>query len=132
MKIQVLTAAALTFSAIAVFAQDKVTFATNWLAQGGHGGFYQALADGTYAEYGLDVEIQMGGPQLNNRPLLQAGRIDFLMAGNLLLSMDNVRNGIPTVVVASYFEKDPQVIIAHEGQYDGWDDLVNAPEILIS
>ena len=36
-------------------AQDKVTFATNWKAQAAHGGFYQALADGTYRKYGLDV-----------------------------------------------------------------------------
>ena len=28
-------------------AQDKVVVATNWKAQAGHGGFYQALADGT-------------------------------------------------------------------------------------
>src|SRR5690606_35825708 len=27
-------------------AQDKVTFATNWLAQAEHGGYYQAVADG--------------------------------------------------------------------------------------
>ncbi len=113
-------------------AADRLVFATNWLAQGGHGGFYQALADGTYESYGLDVEIQMGGPQMNNRPLLAAGKIDFLMTGNLLLSIDNVRNGIPTIVVASYFEKDPQVLIAHKGQYGGWEDLVNAPKILIS
>ncbi|WP_252737797.1 ABC transporter substrate-binding protein [Citreicella sp. C3M06] len=112
-------------------AQDKVVFATNWLAQGGHGGFYQALADGTYEEFGLDVEIQQGGPQVNNRPMLAAGRIDFLLTGNLLLSFDNVRNGIPTVVVAAYYEKDPQVLIAHEGQYEGWDDLASAPEVLI-
>lgn len=132
MKIKALTTFVATLCATAATAQDKVVFATNWLAQGGHGGFYQALADGTYQKYGLDVEIQMGGPQLNNRPLLQAGKIDFLMAGNLLLSMDNVRNEIPTIVVASYFEKDPQVIIAHKGSYGGWEDLVNAPEILIS
>ena len=33
-----------------VFAQplDKVAFGTNWVAQAEHGGFYQALADGTY------------------------------------------------------------------------------------
>lgn len=50
--------------------------------------------DGTYAKYGLDVEIQQGGPQVNNCPMLAAGKVDFLMAGNLLQSMDNVRNGI--------------------------------------
>jgi len=27
---------------------DKVTFATNWVAEAEHGGFYQALVDGTY------------------------------------------------------------------------------------
>ncbi|WP_153010561.1 ABC transporter substrate-binding protein [Falsirhodobacter sp. alg1] len=131
MKHWTITAIAATF-ATGAMAQDKVVFATNWLAQGGQGGFYQALADGTYDKYGLDVEIQQGGPQVNNRPMLAAGRIDFLMTGNLLLSFDNVRNEIPTIVVASYYEKDPQVLIAHKGQYDGWDDLANAPEVLVS
>ena len=121
-----------TLIASTAWANDKVTFATNWLAQGGHGGFYQALSDGTYEKYGLEVDIQMGGPQMNNRPMLPAGKVDFLMTGNLLLSMDSVRNEIPTIVVASYFEKDPQAIIAHKGQYSGWDDLSNAPEILVS
>ena len=41
---------------------DKVTFATNWVAQAEHGGFYQALADGTYKKHGLDVTILPGGP----------------------------------------------------------------------
>ena len=31
---------------------DKVTFATNWVAQAEHGGFYQALVDGTYRKHG--------------------------------------------------------------------------------
>jgi NitT/TauT family transport system substrate-binding protein len=124
-------AVAATGMATGAAAQDQVTFATNWLAQGGHGGFYQAMADGTYEEFGLDVEIQQGGPQVNNRPMLAAGRIDFLMAGNLLLSFDNVRNEIPTVVVAAYYDKDPQVLIAHEGAYADWADLANAPEVLI-
>ena len=113
-------------------AADKVVMATNWLAQGGHGGFYQALADGTYERYGLDVEIQMGGPQAQNRPMLPAGRIDFLMTGNLLLSFDNVRNGIPTVVVAAFFQKDPQALLAHSGVYDGFAGLNEAPTVLIS
>src|SRR4051794_25678369 len=32
---------------------DKVSFGTNWVAEAEHGGFYQALADGTYRKYGL-------------------------------------------------------------------------------
>lgn len=114
-------------------AQDKVTFATNWKAQAAHGGFYQAVADGTYKAFGLDVTIQQGGPQVNNRPLLPAGRIDFLMTGNLLHSFDNVKNNVPTVVVAAMFQKDPQALIAHPGQgYENWDALKNAPVALIA
>jgi len=124
--------AVLLASALA-HADDKVTFATNWKAQAAHGGFYQAVADGTYKKYGLDVTIQQGGPQVNNRPLLPAGRIDFLMTGNLLHSFDNVKNGVPTIVVAAMFQKDPQALIAHPGQgYEKFEALKNAPVALIA
>jgi len=117
----------------AALAQDKVTFATNWKAQAAHGGFYQAVADGTYKKYGLDVTIQPGGPQVNNRPLLPAGRIQFLMTGNLLHSFDNVKNQVPTVVVAAMFQKDPQALMAHPGQgYESFANLKNAPLALIA
>ena len=120
-------------AATTVRAQDKVVFATNWKAQAAHGGFYQAVADGTYKKYGLDVTIQQGGPQVNNRPLLPAGRIDFLMTGNLLHNFDNVKNGVPTVVVAAMFQKDPQALIAHPGQgYEKFEALKNAPVALIA
>jgi len=126
-------AAALSVCLSTAHAQDKVTFATNWKAQAAHGGFYQAVADGTYRKYGLDVTILQGGPQVNNRPLLPAGRIDFLMAGNLLHSFDNVKNGVPTVVVAAMFQKDPQALIAHPGQgYEDFAALKNAPLALIA
>jgi NitT/TauT family transport system substrate-binding protein len=117
----------------AAVAQDKVTFATNWRAQPGHGGFYQALADGTYKKYGLDVTIQQGGPQVNNRPMLPTGKVDFLMSGNMLLPFDNLKAGVPTVVVAAYFQKDPQILIAHPGQgYEKFADLTKAPTILMA
>jgi NitT/TauT family transport system substrate-binding protein len=125
-------AAALLIWAGAALAQEKVVFATNWKAQAGHGGFYQALADGTYRKYGLEVDIQQGGPMVNNRPLLATGKVDFLMTGNLLQSFDNVKNGVPTVVVASFFQKDPQAIFAHPGQgYNSFRDLTKAPTAFI-
>ncbi|HSI60903.1 MAG TPA: ABC transporter substrate-binding protein [Ideonella sp.] len=114
-------------------AQQKVVFATNWKAQAAHGGFYQALADGSYKKLGLDVEIRQGGPQVNNRPLLPAGKIDFLMTGNLLHSFDNVKNGVPVIVVASMFQKDPQALMAHPDQgYKRFADLKNAPVAFIA
>lgn len=104
-------------------AADKVTFGTNWLAQAEHGGYYQAVADGTYAKYGLDVTIRQGGPQAANRNLLIAGQIDFYMGGTLG-AFDAVAQGIPLVTVAAIFQKDPQAIIAHPDQgLDGFGDL---------
>ncbi|KQU75181.1 MULTISPECIES: ABC transporter substrate-binding protein [unclassified Rhizobacter] len=126
-------ALAMTLAAGSAVAQDKVSFATNWKAQAAHGGFYQAVADGTYKKFGLDVTLVQGGPQVNNRPLLPAGRIDFLMTGNLLHSFDNVKNGVPTVVVAAMFQKDPQALIAHPGQgYESFAKLKDAPLALIA
>jgi len=94
-------------------ALDKVRFGTNWVAEGEHGGFYQALADGTYKKYGLEVEIVPGGPNVNNRILLPVGKLDFFMSANSLQSFDAVAQNIPTLAVAASFQKDPQVLIAH-------------------
>ncbi len=58
---------------------DKVSFGTNWVAEAEHGGHYQALVDGTYKKYGLDVTIVPGGPNVNNRILLPVGKLDFFM-----------------------------------------------------
>jgi NitT/TauT family transport system substrate-binding protein len=91
---------------------DKVRFGTNWVAQAEHGGYFQAVADGTYKKYGLDVEIVSGGPNINNRILLPVGKLDFFMSANSLQTFDAVENNIPTIAVAASFQKDPQVLIA--------------------
>jgi len=115
---------ALLLQAGSAQALDKVTFGTNWVAQAEHGGYYQALADGTYKKYGLDVTILPGGPNANNRILLPVGKIDFYMSANLLQSFDAVAQNIPTVAVAASFQKDPQVLMAHPGQgIDRFEDL---------
>ncbi|ALA16690.1 MULTISPECIES: ABC transporter substrate-binding protein [unclassified Chelatococcus] len=111
-------------------ALDKVRFGTNWVAQAEHGGYYQALVDGTYEKYGLDVEIVPGGPQSNNRMLLPVGKLDFYMGGNMIQAFSAVQENIPTLIVAAHFQKDPQVIISHPGM-DKWEDLKGAT-LLIS
>jgi NitT/TauT family transport system substrate-binding protein len=95
---------------------DKVRFGTNWVAEPEHGGFYQALADGTYRRNGLDVTILPGGPNVNHRLLLPVGKIDFYMSANTLQAFDAVAQNIPTVSVAAIFQKDPQVFLAHPNQ----------------
>ena len=132
--IRIAAAAALlaSISPLAAQAADKVVFATNWLAQAEHGGYYQAVADGTYAACGLDVEIMQGGPQVSGRPLLLAGKIDFYMGGNMLQAFSAVEQNIPLRVVAASFQKEPQVLMSHPGQgLDTWDDLKKAEQYIL-
>ena len=124
-KLAYLTAAA-SFLATAVFSGSHMTevkFGSNWLAQAEHGGFYQSAVDGTYEACGLKVSILPGGPQVNNRALLLAGKIDYHMGGDLLQAFNAVKEGVPIVAVAASFQKHPQVIIAHPGEAEKFEDL---------
>jgi NitT/TauT family transport system substrate-binding protein len=93
---------------------DRVVFATDWLAQAEHGGFYQAVAEGIYAKHGLDVAIRMGGPQVNGLQLLAAGQLDVVM-GDALQVLSAVEQGVPITAIAATFQKNPTVILAHPG-----------------
>jgi len=128
-----LTAALLALTlAGGALAGDKVNFGTNWVAQAEHGGFYQALVDGTYAAHGLDVTILQGGPQTSSSSLLVAGQIDFYLGGSASAINANV-GGIPMVVIAAMFQKDPQVLLAHPGEgLDSFADLAEASSIIVS
>jgi NitT/TauT family transport system substrate-binding protein len=108
-----LTIAALAFASSAD-AQEKITFSTDWLAQSEHGGFYQAVAEGIYKKHGLDVELKSGGPQVNGLQLLATGQLDVVMADALQV-LSAVEQNIPLTAVAATFQKNPTVVIAHQG-----------------
>ncbi|HET7671064.1 MAG TPA: ABC transporter substrate-binding protein [Burkholderiales bacterium] len=126
--------AALAVAAVAHAQQPvKLTFQSNWRAQAEHGGYYQAVATGIYAKHGLDVTVRPGGPQMNNPQLLAAGAIDFSMGSDSFNGLNFVRNNIPLVVVASIFQKDPRVLIAHPGQgHDSLTALKGKPILIAS
>lgn len=110
----------------AAIKPDRVSFGTNWVAEAEHGGFFQAVADGTYAKYGLEVTIVPGGPNVNNRILLATGKLDFFMSANSLQTFDAAANNVPVVAVAAIFQKDPQVFLAHpEAKVAKIEDLRN-------
>lgn len=107
--------------ALALFADGaaaqtpaKLVFLTNWYAEAEHGGFYQAVAEGTYRRHGLEVTIKMGGPQVNGLQLLLAGQADLFM-GYDVQTIIALEQALPIVTVAATFQKDPTVIIAHPG-----------------
>jgi NitT/TauT family transport system substrate-binding protein len=109
-------------------AFDEITFGTNWLAEAEHGGFYQAVADGTYEKNGLKVEII---PKAD-RAMLLAGKITYYMEGNLLGTFDAVQNEIPVISVAAMFQKDPQIFMTHpEAGVKTFADLAKVPVIFI-
>jgi NitT/TauT family transport system substrate-binding protein len=125
------TAAAACLGAASVAcAQESFTYVSNWYAQAEHGGYYQALATGLYKKYGLDVTIRMGGPQVNTYQIMAAGQADCVMGSSDLQAMQVREGGLPVVTVAAMFQKDPQVLIAHEG-VKGFEDMKDKT-ILIS
>jgi NitT/TauT family transport system substrate-binding protein len=127
-----LSTAALIAAAGSAFSQEltPVTFGTNWVAQAEHGGYYQAVVDGTYAACGLDVTILPGGPQVNNSAQLIAGRIEFYMGGTLG-QMSAVNEGVPMVILAASFQKEPQILMTHPGAIASFDEIANLDQLII-
>ena len=99
---------------VTAHAEERFVYMTNWFAQAEHGGFYQAVATGIYKKLGLDVSVRMGGPQVNIKQLMAAGQADCIMGSSDLEMIQSREGGLPAVTVAALFQKDPQVLIAHE------------------
>jgi NitT/TauT family transport system substrate-binding protein len=109
----------------------RIRFATDWRAQAEHGGFYQALASGAYARRNLNVEIIQGGPGVNVPQLLAAGAVELGMGSNSFIPLNLVAEGAPVKAVAAFFQKDPQVLIAHpDPALTGIADLAGRPFLL--
>jgi NitT/TauT family transport system substrate-binding protein len=110
---------------------ERLSFHTDWRAQAEHGGYYQAIAAGLYKARGLSVELRPGGPSLNIGQMLLAGRVDMVMS-NSFEQFTWVREQAPFFTIASIFQKDPQVMIAHPGTgFDSFEKMKGRP-LLIS
>jgi len=130
-KLFAIVAAALALASPAL-ALDKVRFGTNWLADPAAGGFYQAVADGTYANHGLDVTIIPGGPQANGGLMLLFGKYDFFMGGDMIGNLLSAEANLPLIAVAADFQKSPQILMSHPGVgLDKFEDLPKASKIYL-
>jgi NitT/TauT family transport system substrate-binding protein len=109
---------------------DRVSFQTNWRAQAEHGGYYQAVAAGLYRQAGLEVELRMGGPQQNPAQLLLGGRVDMIMS-NGFQALNYVRENLPFLCIGAVMQKDPQVLMAHEGAGNDSFEAMRGKPILI-
>lgn len=110
-------AAAFVGGGTARAAGAPLTLLTNWYAQAEHGGFYQAQASGLYAKAGLNVNLRMGGPQVNAMQLLLAGQCDLALLQPEEAIRAGVR-GLPAVAVATTFQKGLAGIMTHPDIHD--------------
>jgi NitT/TauT family transport system substrate-binding protein len=94
-------------------ALKKVTLQTDWYAQAEHGGYYQALANGYYAEAGLDVTIEPGGPGSFGVQKVASGASQFSMgrSDDVMLA---VQEGLPLLIVTALMQHDPQALLLHD------------------
>ena len=95
-------------------ASARIRFATDWRAQAEHGGFYQALATGEYAKRGLKVEIVQGGPNVSVSQLIASGAVEMGIGSDGFTVFALAAAKAPVKAVAAFFQKNPQVIIAHD------------------
>ena len=107
------SAVSATLARPAFAAATTIRFVTDWKAQAEHGGFYQALATGLYAQRGLDVKIIQGGPDVNVPQLLAGGAADFGMGSNSFIALNLLKANIPIRAVMAVFQKDPQILMSH-------------------
>lgn len=99
-------------AASAANGRIKIRFQTDWFPQPEHGGYYQALAKGYYAEEGLDVEIVKGGPNAQVMASVATGRSQIGMT-NGDDTIVAIGRGVPLKIVAAEMQRDAQGILYH-------------------
>ena len=75
--IAALAAALVLWGAPAAQAADEVTLQLKWVTQAQFAGYFVALDKGFYAEEGLDVEINPGGPDIAPTQVIAGGGADI-------------------------------------------------------
>lgn len=90
-----------------------VTLGLNWFPEIEHGGFYTAQREGYYAEVGLDVTIEPGGPEAPVVQRVGAKQIEFCVS-NADRTLMARSEGIDVVAVMAALRDSPRCIIVHE------------------
>lgn len=92
-----------------------ITLQTDWYAQPEHGGYYQALVKGYYADEGLDVEIIPGGLRCANMEKTGMNEVDFSI-GRSDDVMVRIARGVPLTIIGIEMQHDPTALFFHPSQ----------------
>lgn len=84
-------------------AQEKLTYALDWIVNGGHAGYFVALDKGYYRDEGLDVTIVRGQGSGDTVKRVSAAGAEFGQAdtGTIIASMGN--SDVPLKIVAMVY-----------------------------
>lgn len=93
---------------------QSIDFLMDWRPQAEQGGFYQAAETGLYDAAGLKVRLRAGGPQTDPSRMLAAGAVDAAMISNAFQALNLIALKADVVIVMAAFQKDPQILMAHE------------------
>ena len=85
-------------------ALKPIKFQLQWVAQSQFAGYYAALDQGYYKDLGLDVQLLLGGPNINNVQVVATGGADIGTAWlpNMLQSREG---GTDLVSIAQIFQR---------------------------
>lgn len=85
-------------------AMTPLKFQLQWVAQAQFAGYYAALDQGYYKDAGLDVQLLLGGPQVNNVQVVSTGGADIGTAWlpNMLQAREG---GADLVSIAQVFQR---------------------------
>ena len=95
-----------------VQAKDNIKLSLDWVPQAEHGGYFQAIAKGYYADQGIELEIIPGGPSVNTKAMLMSDQVDFNIGGSAG-ALNYAKQDLPFRAVAAFFQKTPQVLMSH-------------------
>ncbi len=102
-------AAALSLSAFAAQAADKLTLQLKWVTQAQFAGYYVAADKGFYADENLEIEIKPGGPDIAPPQVIAGGGADVVLDW-MPSALATREKGVPLVNIAQPFKSSGMML----------------------
>ncbi len=109
MKNTLALAAALSLSAMAAQAADKLTLQLKWVTQAQFAGYYVAADKGFYEEENLEIEIKPGGPDIAPPQVIAGGGADVVLDW-MPSALATREKGVPLVNIAQPFKSSGMML----------------------
>lgn len=90
---------------------QKASFISQWVPQSQFAGYYLAHEKGFYKNYGIDVEIGNGGPQISPCELLKKKEADFINI-SLNTAIEERAKGLKLVNIAQLVQDSAMMLVA--------------------